>query len=91
MMNYLVHIRPVLRFILLPAIWFPRQIKYDCFLYGMEMGLFSNTIIKSIVKHHVLLKWNKYTAMAGDDHVYLKGKRFVDTPSKLYLIILIFI
>ena len=29
--------------------------------------------------------------MAGDDHVYLKGKRFVDTPSKLYLIILIFI
>ena len=56
----------------------------------METGFFSNTIIKSIVKRHVLLKWSKYTAMAGDEHVYLKRKRFVDTPSEIYLIILIF-
>ena len=57
----------------------------------METVFFSNTIIKSIVKHHVLLKWNKYTAMAGDEHVYLKEKMFVDTLSEFYLIILIFI
>ena len=57
----------------------------------METDFFSNTIIKSIVKRHVLLKWSKYTAMAGDEHVYLKGKRFVDTPSEFYLIIPIFI
>ena len=60
----------------------------------METGFFSNTIIKSIVKHHVLLKWIKYTAMAGVycyEHVYLKGKRFVDTPSEFYLIIFIFV
>ena len=57
----------------------------------METVFFSNTIIKSIVKHHVLLKWNKYTAMAGDEHVYLKEKMFVDTLSAFYLIILIFI
>ena len=57
----------------------------------METVFFSNTIIKSIVKHHVLLKWNKYTAMAGDEHVYWKGKRFVGTPSEFYLIIFIFI
>ena len=57
----------------------------------METSFFSNTIIKSIVKHHVLLKWNKCTAMAVDEHVYLKGKRFVDTPSEFYLIIFIFV
>ena len=54
-------------------------------------GFFSNTIIRSIVKHHVLLKWNKDTAVTGDEHVYVKGKSFVNTPSEIYLIILIFI
>ena len=48
---------------------------------------FSNTNIKSIVKHYLLLKWNKYTAVAGDEHVYLKGKKFVDTASEFYLIL----
>ena len=52
---------------------------------------FWNTNIKSIVKRHLLLKWNKYTAAAGDEHIYLKGKTFVDTPSEFYLIILSFI
>ena len=59
--------------------------------FYMEWKLFSNTDVKSIVKHHVLLKWNKYMAVAGDEHVYLKGKRFVDTPSEFYLTILSFI
>ena len=57
----------------------------------METGIFSNTIIKSIVQHHVLLKWNKCPVMAGDKQIYLKGKRFFDTPSDFYLIIFIFI
>ena len=49
----------------------------------MEWKLFfSNTNIKRILKHHLLLKRNKYTAVAGDEHVYLKGKRFVNTPSE---------
>ena len=52
---------------------------------------FWNTSIKSIVKHHLLLKWNKYTAVAGDERIYLKGKTFVNTPSEFYLIILSFI
>ena len=55
--------------------------------FGMEW----NTIIRSIVKHHVLLKWNKDTAVTGDEHVYVKGKSFVNTPSEIYLIILSFI
>ena len=38
---------------------------------------FSKSNIKSIVKHHLLMKWNKYTAVAGDELVYLKGKKFV--------------
>ena len=46
---------------------------------------FSNTNIKSTVKHYLLLKWNKYTGVARDEHVYLKGKKFVDTPSDFYL------
>ena len=74
----------------LTNILFPRQIEYDCFLYGMET-FFSNTNIKSIVKHYLLLKWNKYTAVAGDEHVYLNRKRFVNTPSEFYLIIHSFI
>ena len=69
---------------------FPRQVKYDCFLYGMEI-FFWNTNIKSIVKHYLLLKWNKSAAVAGDEHAYLKRKKFVDTPSEFYLIILRFI
>ena len=48
-----------------PAIWFPQQIKYGCFLYEMET-FFSNTKFKSMVKHHLLPKWDKYTAVAGD-------------------------
>ena len=47
----------------------------------MELKLFSNTNIKSIVKHHLLLKLNKYTAVTANEHVYLKGKGL----SKLYL------
>ena len=34
---------------------------------------------------------HQYTSVAGDEHIYLKGKRFVDTLSEFYLIILIFI
>ena len=32
--------------------------------------------VKQIVKHHLLLKWNKYTAVAGDEHIYLNRKKF---------------
>ena len=52
---------------------------------------FWNTSIKSSVKRHLLLKWNKYAAVAWDERIYLKGKTFVDTPSEFYLIILSFI